>query len=97
VADPRESPALKIIPELERLGTEVEYYDPYIKEIKIGRIYTSIDLTEDKIKESDCILILTDHDNIDYNSIKIYAKLIVDTRNALRKRKIEIDERVVRL
>ena len=57
----------------------------------------SIDLTGDKIKESDCILILTDHDNIDYNLINTYAKLIVDTRNALRKRKIEIDERVVRL
>jgi len=63
----------------------------------ILRIYTSIDLTGDKIKESDCILILTDHDNIDYNLINTYAKLIVDTRNALRKRKIEIDERVVRL
>jgi len=97
VADPRESPALKIIPELERLGAEVEYYDPYIKEIKIGRIYKSIDLTEDKIKESDCILIATDHDNIDYNLINAYAKLIVDTRNALRRRGIEIDERVVRL
>ena len=63
----------------------------------ILRIYKSIDLTGDKIKESDCILILTDHDNIDYNLINTYAKLIVDTRNALRKRKIEIDERVVRL
>lgn len=97
VADPRESPALKIIPELERLGAEVEYYDPYIKEIKIGKNCKSIQLTEDKIKESDCILILTDHDNVDYNFINIYAKLIIDTRNALKKRGIEIDERVVRL
>lgn len=97
VADPRESPSLKIIPELERLGAEVEYYDPYINEIKIGKNYRSIQLTEGKIKDSDCVLILTDHDNIDYNLINTYAKLIVDTRNALRKRGIDIDERVVRL
>lgn len=97
VADPRESPSLKIIPELERLGAEVEYYDPYINEIKIGKNYRSIQLTEGKIKDSDCVLILTDHDNIDYNLINTYSKLIVDTRNALRKRGIEIDERVVRL
>lgn len=97
VADPRESPALKIIPELERLGAEVEYYDPYINEIKIGKNCRSIQLTEGKIKDSDCVLILTDHDNMDYNLINTYSKLIVDTRNALRKRGIEIDERVVRL
>lgn len=97
VADPRESPALKIIPELERLNAEVEYHDPYIKEIKIGKVYKSIDLTEDRIRESDCILILTDHDNVDYRLVNTYAQLIIDTRNALRKRGIETDKRVVRL
>jgi len=98
VADPRESPALKIIPELEKLGALVEYYDPYIREIKIGdKIYDSAVLTEEKINSSDCILIVTDHNNIDYNLLYKNAKLIVDTRNALRKRGIEIDERVVRL
>ncbi|MGC8718318.1 MAG: nucleotide sugar dehydrogenase, partial [bacterium] len=98
VADPRESPALKIIPELEKLGALVEYHDPYIREIKIdNRLYTSIDLTKEKIKDFDCILMVTDHDNIDYNLLYENAQLIVDTRNALRKRGIKIDERVKRL
>ncbi|MCX7795408.1 MAG: hypothetical protein N2380_02655 [bacterium] len=98
VADPRESPALKIIPELERLGAQVKYYDPYIEEIKISnKIYNSVTLTEEAIKDSDCILIVTDHDDIDYNLIYNNAKLIVDTRNAFRKRGIDIDRRVVRL
>jgi len=104
VADPRESPALKIIPELERLGSEVEYFDPYIGEVKIKdesskieKIYKTCELTEEKIKSSDCVLIVTDHDIIDYHLIYRYAKRIVDTRNALRKRGINIDERVERL
>lgn len=98
VADPRESPALKIIPELKDLGALVEYYDPYIGEIKIhDKLYRSIELTEDKVKGSDCILILTDHNSIDYNLIYNNSQLIVDTRNALRKRGIQIDKRVIRL
>jgi len=104
VADPRESPALKIIPELERLGAVVEYFDPYIGEIKIKdeiskieKICKTCELTEERVKSSDCILIVTDHDGIDYHLIYRYAKRIVDTRNALRKRGINIDERVEKL
>jgi len=101
IADPRESPALKIIPLLEELGGEVEFYDPYIPEIKIENSKTkevkyikSCVLDENKIKNADCILIITDHDSIDYEMIFKNAKLIVDTRNALRKRGIKVDDRV---
>ncbi|PMQ01800.1 MAG: hypothetical protein CBR30_03775 [Dictyoglomus sp. NZ13-RE01] len=101
IADPRESPALKIIPLLEELGGEVEFYDPYIPEIKIENSKTkevkymkSCVLDENSIKNADCILIITDHDNIDYEMIFKDAKLIVDTRNALRKRGIKVDDRV---
>jgi nucleotide sugar dehydrogenase len=102
IADPRESPALKIIPEIERLGGIVEYYDPYISEIKINvngkdKVYKSSELSAEKVKNADCVLIVTDHDNVDYNLIYKNAKRIVDTRNALRKRGINIDERVTLL
>jgi nucleotide sugar dehydrogenase len=102
IADPRESPALKIIPEIERLGGKVEYYDPYISEVKINvngkdKVYKSSELSAEKVKNADCVLIVTDHDNVDYNLIYKNAKRIVDTRNALRKRGINIDERVTLL
>ncbi len=102
IADSRESPALKIIPEIERLGGIVEYHDPYISEVKINvngkdKVYRSSELTEEKVKNADCVLIVTDHDNVDYNLIYKNAKRIVDTRNALRKREINIDERVTLL
>lgn len=104
IADPRESSALKIIPLLEDLGGEVEFYDPYVSEIKIENSKTkevkymkSCVLDEGKVKNADCVLIVTDHDNIDYEMIYKNAKLIVDTRNALRKRGISIDERVILL
>lgn len=102
IADPRESPALKIIPEIERLGGKVEYYDPYISEVKINvngkdKVYKSSELSAEKVKNADCVLIVTDHDNVDYDIIFENAKRIVDTRNALRKRGINIDERVTLL
>ena len=101
VGDPRESPALKIIPLLEELNGEVEFYDPYISEIKIESNKTkevkymkSCVLDEEKVRNADCVLIITDHDNIDYEMIFKNSKLIVDTRNALRKRGIKVDDRV---
>ncbi|MCX7720170.1 MAG: nucleotide sugar dehydrogenase [Dictyoglomus thermophilum] len=101
VGDPRESPALKIIPLLEELNGEVEFYDPYISEIKIENNKTkevkymkSCVLDEEKVRNADCVLIITDHDNIDYEMIFKNSKLIVDTRNALRKRGIKVDDRV---
>lgn len=101
IADPRESPALKIIPLLENMGAQVEYYDPYIPEVKIenpktkeSKVMKSSMLNEGMVRDSDCVLVLTDHDNIDYSMILNNAKLIVDTRNALRKRNLRIDDRV---
>lgn len=85
IGDTRESPALKIITLLEGLGAKVAYHDPYAKQEIIGtKTYTSVELTSDVVTESDCVLVVTDHTNIDYQMVADNAKLIVDTRNKLR-------------
>jgi UDP-N-acetyl-D-glucosamine dehydrogenase len=45
----------------------------------------SVPLTSSTIGGSDCVLILTDHDVIDYAAIAQHAALIVDTRNAMAR------------
>ena len=45
----------------------------------------SLKLTEKSIKDHDCVLIVTDHENVDYAAIAKHAKLIVDSRNAMER------------
>ncbi|MDI6840304.1 MAG: nucleotide sugar dehydrogenase [bacterium] len=85
VADLRDSPALKIMEILKNKVSKLSYNDPYIKTISINNHkYTSILLTNDILKATDCALIATDHSVYDYKSIVKNSKLVVDTRNATK-------------
>jgi UDP-N-acetyl-D-glucosamine dehydrogenase len=44
---------------------------------------SSVELTDDEIHASDCVVIITNHSNIDYALVTEAAALVVDTRNAL--------------
>jgi UDP-N-acetyl-D-glucosamine dehydrogenase len=84
IDDVRESPALDIIQLLERRGAIVTYSDPYIPEIRLdGRTIRS-EGELSLIENADCVVIVTDHRNIDYPAVVEKAQLIVDTRNALK-------------
>ena len=84
IDDVRESPALDIIHLLNRRGAFVSYSDPYVPELQVdGLKLRSSDLAN-VAHVADCIVIVTDHRNTDYASLVRDAKLIVDTRNALR-------------
>ncbi len=85
VNDLRESPALPIIQLLIKEGYKIEYHDPYISSAKIGdTLYQSIPLDEQRIKQADCILIVTDHSSIDWKLFKGIERLI-DTRGIIKK------------
>jgi len=85
IGDTRESPALKVIPLLEKRGAHILYHDPYVDEQIIDtKTYTSVELTPDIVTKSDCVLVVTDHTEVDYNMVADNAKLIVDTRNKLK-------------
>ncbi|MGQ0713221.1 MAG: nucleotide sugar dehydrogenase [Gemmatimonadaceae bacterium] len=88
IDDLRESPALEILDQLSRKGALVSYHDPYCPEIRddghtpLGAIGRSVDLTDERIREADTVLIVTDHSNVDYERVCGTAKIVVDTRNA---------------
>jgi UDP-N-acetyl-D-glucosamine dehydrogenase len=84
IEDVRESPALDIIKILERRGGIVSYNDPYVREMELdGSTLRSVDLLP-AARESDLVLIVTDHSNYDYREIVDAARLVLDTRNAAR-------------
>ena len=85
VNDIRESPALEIIEMLERKGAQVSYADPYAPQLLIeGTKLTAVEASAANVGAADCVLILTNHTSFDYSMIASRAKLVVDTRNALR-------------
>jgi len=86
IDDLRESPALTIIELLQKDGAEVSYNDPYFPFVGRGRHYDlQMHCTPlEKIGEFDCVVIVTDHSDYDYGKIANEAKLVVDTRNALK-------------
>ena len=85
VNDIRESPALEIIEMLERKGAAVSYADPFAPQLSIdGSKLTAVDPSAANVGAADCVLILTNHTSFDYSMIASQAKLVVDTRNALR-------------
>jgi len=83
IDDVRESPALDVMRLLEREGASVDYFDPYVDQIVWdGDFFNGVsDLNSELLKKYDVVTIITDHDSVDYDFIKKYARLIVDTRN----------------
>ncbi|MFC1667044.1 nucleotide sugar dehydrogenase [Candidatus Omnitrophota bacterium] len=96
INDLRESPALTVINSLVDKEAKVQYHDPLVPKFEIdGLNLNSVDLTKENISSSDAVAILTDHTCLDYRLIVDNAKLIIDTRNALKEFKDK--ERIIRL
>ena len=85
VNDIRESPALDIIGLLAKKGAKVSYNDPYVPSFAyLEKQWESQPLTEELLKEPDCVIIATDHSDYDWEFIAQHARLIFDTRNATK-------------
>ena len=86
IDDYRESPAIEIINELEKLGANVDYYDPYIFEYKHDQnIKKGLKkISEETLRNSDLVIITTAHSNIDYEFVQANSTFIFDTKNAMK-------------
>ena len=88
VDDPRESPAFAIFDLLQERGAYLSYNDPYIPKLPAMRHHSirlkSEPLSEQFLAAQDCVIIVTDHSNYNYEWIVEHAPLVVDTRNATR-------------
>jgi UDP-N-acetyl-D-glucosamine dehydrogenase len=93
IDDVRESPALDIMLLLRQRGARVTYSDPHVPSLKLDGLELTADPAE-QAKSADCVVIVTDHAAFDYPKLVVDAKLIVDTRNAL---KVLPSDKVVRL
>ncbi|MEQ9265697.1 MAG: nucleotide sugar dehydrogenase [Balneolaceae bacterium] len=91
VDDMRESPSFLIMDKLEELGAEVSYHDSWIPEIPRSRNHLkwmgeeSVIWREREISAFDCVVLVTDHKNVNYQELHLWNDCIVDSRNAMKE------------
>jgi UDP-N-acetyl-D-glucosamine dehydrogenase len=83
IDDVRESPALDVMHLLQRRGARISYSDPYVPSVRLDGFSLESDVAA--LSNADCVVVITDHKAVDYAPIVKNAKLIVDTRNALKQ------------
>ncbi len=98
IDDARESPALLVMEQVARKGAVVSYHDPYIPQVidEHGNRWEAVELSDQNLAESDCVVFTTNHSSLDIDRIVNRARLIVDTRNAVKGVHIE-DGKVYKL
>ena len=86
IDDYRESPAIKVIDEFHKYGSQVQFYDPYIKEYtEKGQTVAGLDeLTAEQLTAADLVVITTAHTDVDYDFVQQNAQFIFDTKNAMK-------------
>jgi UDP-N-acetyl-D-glucosamine dehydrogenase len=91
IDDLRESPALEVMRLLQAKGAEVIYHDPHCPVISddghtplADLPMESQELTDDLLRRSDVVVVITDHSGVDYNKVAQLSPVVVDTRGVLR-------------
>jgi UDP-N-acetyl-D-glucosamine dehydrogenase len=86
-SDIRESPALVVAQNLARFGAQVRYVDAHVVDEEIANIAGTLGqvaLTKEVLETSDAVVVLTDHDDIDYDFVAQHAHYVLDTRHRCR-------------
>lgn len=87
IDDYRESPALKVIENFEKAGSDIDFYDPLIPSYKYkGTVHhglTKIDA--ETIASYDLVVVTASHTTLDYACIAANARWVFDTKNALKQ------------
>lgn len=90
IDDYRESPAIHVIDELEKIGADVEFFDPWVSEYKKnGMIKEGInEISSSIISKYDLIMITASHTNVDYQMVIDNAKAVFDTKNVTKNLRV---------
>lgn len=88
-SDARESPALVVTEQLLGLGAEVRACDPHVVEEHVDRRVVRVEATPEELTAADAVVLLTDHDDFDFDSVLRHARFVLDTRHRLSGPNVE--------
>ncbi len=87
--DGRESPSVVVAERLQGLGADVRAVDPLLLEPSVAAGIPRVDLTADEVTAADIVVILTDHDVFDYDTVVANADCVFDTRRRVSGPQVE--------
>jgi UDP-N-acetyl-D-glucosamine dehydrogenase len=77
--------------QLQKRGADVRFHDPYCSVIAddghteiVGLPMQSVALSPEIMAATDAVVLVTDHDDVDYNRVAEHARLVVDARGRMR-------------
>ncbi len=83
--DIRESPAIDVLQILLDRGAVLSYHDPHVSALSVrGAPIKASPVDAETLASQDLVVVLTDHDGVDYDAIAAAAPRLFDTRNATR-------------
>jgi UDP-N-acetyl-D-glucosamine dehydrogenase len=96
VSDPRESPAFEVLHQLLGLGAVIAYHDPHVPAAPRMRSWPTLPelcsqpLTAELLRAQDAVIVITNHDAVDYALVAEHAALVVDTRGVYREARANV-------
>jgi UDP-N-acetyl-D-glucosamine dehydrogenase len=81
--DARQSPAMPVAHRLAELGAQLTAIDPKVTDADVPELVQLVECTPQVLSEADIVVILTDHDDLDWDLIERHADRVLDTRNRL--------------
>ncbi len=94
IEDVRESPALDVMHLLQRRLARVTYSDPHVPDLITDGLHLHSQPPLESAAQADCVVIVTNHTAFDYPALLEKARLVVDTRNAMKGL---VSDKIVRL
>jgi UDP-N-acetyl-D-glucosamine dehydrogenase len=88
-SDARESPAASVARILASQGAVVSAVDTQVPPEHFADVIARVRLTPTVVAETDAVVLLTDHDDVDYELVERRAKWILDCRNRLSGNNVE--------
>jgi UDP-N-acetyl-D-mannosaminuronic acid dehydrogenase/UDP-N-acetyl-D-glucosamine dehydrogenase len=87
--DARQSPATVVARRLVDLGAELSAVDPLIAPDEVPNGVRLVGCTPENVAEADVVVVLADHDEIDWALLEQHAERVLDTRNRLRSASVD--------
>ncbi len=92
IDDARNSPAERVIELLLKEGAQVSYHDPHVPHFEVGgdvflregAQFESVPIAPEVLTQTDCVVIVTGHADVDYDQVVEHAQLVIDAVNATR-------------
>ena len=88
-SDARESPATRVARLLISLGARASAVDEHVSPDRLAAEAPRVSLTPDLLRSADAVVVLTDHDDIDYGLVKCEARWTLNSSDRMSGANVE--------